>query len=204
MTAIFESIGQALDVCFLINSCEPTDKNSERLALIRILEQQPTLTKQQKCWLEQLIGQRSESVHFDDLIALEIRAQAAIVIDAVRNHLHPAESAAVTGCYTRRLIEKSGAVQYLSEYIKPGLSGRERLIADYAVLRALPHKNGSNHKQHAQEHVMAKLSLTPKQAGAHIREAKKRVIPLRLRGEANLDERFKRDGLILCEANAYV
>jgi len=203
MNAIFENTGQALDVCFLINGLEPTQKNSERIALIRILEAVPRLTKQQRAWLEQLVGTRSETVHFDEMTSMEIRGQAALVVDLVRNQLHPAESAAIIGSYTRKMVEKSNAVRYLSEYVKPELTGRDRLIADYAVLRSLPMRKSETYKPRAPETILKALDLKPKEAAAHVREMKKRITPLRMRGEANLEDIFRRDGLVADGEIAY-
>lgn len=83
---IFENAGQAVHVAFLIMAQEPAGDAPFRKALIRAMES-IRLDDVQRGWLEQLRGTASGSVNFDGLRGTEIRAQCAMITQAVRTKL---------------------------------------------------------------------------------------------------------------------
>ncbi|VWD02032.1 hypothetical protein BLA17378_05305 [Burkholderia aenigmatica] len=95
MTAIFENTQQALHVSFLVTSLPSRQKQQLRLALIRILESVGRLSDRQAAFLDYLYGSSSGTINFDGLNGDEIRAQCAMVVGAVRDHLLKPERNAV-------------------------------------------------------------------------------------------------------------
>jgi len=84
--AIFQSAGQAVHVAFLIMGQEPAGDAPFRKALIRAMES-IQLDGQQRDWLDQLRGASGGSVNFAGLQGAEIRAQCAMITQAVRTKL---------------------------------------------------------------------------------------------------------------------
>lgn len=84
--AIFQNVGQAVHVSFLIIGQEPAGDAPFRKALIRAMES-IRLDGVQRDWLQQLRGGESGSVNFAGLRGNEIRAQCAMITQAVRTKL---------------------------------------------------------------------------------------------------------------------
>ncbi|MDN7494851.1 hypothetical protein QZM89_06615 [Burkholderia gladioli] len=95
MNGIFESTEQALHVSFLVMSLPPRQKQTFRLTLIRILESIPKLTKRQAEWLDELYGSPGGTINFEGLTGDEIRAQCAMVVACVHDHLLKPERNAI-------------------------------------------------------------------------------------------------------------
>ncbi|WP_257765349.1 hypothetical protein [Burkholderia glumae] len=95
MNGIFESTEQALHVSFLVTSLPPRQKQQFRLALIQILESVGRLTERQAQFLDYLHGSSAGTINFEGLSSDEIRAQCAMVVAAVRDHLLKPERNAV-------------------------------------------------------------------------------------------------------------
>lgn len=85
--AIFENAGQAVHVAFLIMAQEATQDAPLRMALIRIMESIKLDTGNQRHWLNQLRGERGGSVNFEGLSSGDIRAQCALITQAVTTNL---------------------------------------------------------------------------------------------------------------------
>jgi hypothetical protein len=83
MDAVFGSTGQAVHVAFLVMSQEATQDAPLRKALIRVLES-IRLEGKQRTWLDQLRGAPSESINFGGLTSTEVRAQCAMITQAVK------------------------------------------------------------------------------------------------------------------------
>ncbi|MGS1020268.1 hypothetical protein [Burkholderia glumae] len=150
MDAIFHSTSQALHVAFLVMAQPIREKNAFRLALIQIMEMQPTLTARQRIWLNQLIGDVGEStVNFAGLGMDDVRAQCAVVVSAVRSKLPDIERWAVLARYgqlgdervpdgTKRfffLRERSEAIQQLSAWLAPSFDGISLMALDCLLAR---------------------------------------------------------------------
>ncbi|WP_186117753.1 hypothetical protein [Burkholderia gladioli] len=150
MDAVFQSTSQALHVSFLVMAQPVREKNTFRLALIQIMEMQEKLTPRQRIWLNQLIGDPSEStVNFAGLGMDDVRAQCAVVVSAVRTKLPDIERWAVLARYgqlgderapdgTKRfffLRERSEAIQRLSEWLAPSFDGISKLALDCMLAR---------------------------------------------------------------------
>ncbi|MEH6436686.1 hypothetical protein [Massilia sp. DD77] len=88
---IFENAGQAVHVAFLIMGQEPSGDAPFRKALIRAMESIRLESDVQREWLEQLRGNSGGSVNFSGLRGEEIRAQCAMITQAVRTKLPDAE-----------------------------------------------------------------------------------------------------------------
>ncbi|MGA7781106.1 MAG: hypothetical protein WCA85_25830 [Paraburkholderia sp.] len=95
MDAIFESTEQALHVSFLILSVPAMGENKFRQFLIKVMEVAPKLSQRQQLWLDQLKGTPSGTVNFAGLDQIEVRAQCAMIVAAVRDRLPKTESAAL-------------------------------------------------------------------------------------------------------------
>lgn len=85
--AVFASAGQAVHIAFLIMSQPAQQGGPLRKALIRAMESIKLDTGNQRNWLEQLRGTPSESVNFEGLDAFDVRAQCAMIVQAVRTKL---------------------------------------------------------------------------------------------------------------------
>jgi hypothetical protein len=83
MEAIFGSTGQAVHLAFVVMSQPAMQDAPMRKALIRVLES-IRLADEQRAWLDQLRGQPSESVNFGGLSGDEVRAQCAMITQAVK------------------------------------------------------------------------------------------------------------------------
>ncbi|XYJ11800.1 hypothetical protein ACSUZJ_07365 [Telluria sp. B2] len=88
---IFESAGQAVHVAFLVMAQEPSGDAPFRKALIRAMESIRLENNEQRHWLDQLRGERSGTVNFGGLRDTEIRAQCALITQAVRTKLPEVE-----------------------------------------------------------------------------------------------------------------
>ena len=84
--AVFENVGQAVHVSFLIMAQEAKQDAPLRAALIRAMES-VQLSGRQSCWLDQLRGEASGSINFGGLDGNEVRAQCAMVLQAVKHRL---------------------------------------------------------------------------------------------------------------------
>jgi hypothetical protein len=90
--AIFENVGQAVHVAFLIMAQEATQDAPLRMALIRIMESIKLDSGNQRNWLDQLRGERGAgTVNFEGLSPGDIRAQCALITQAVTTNLPPVE-----------------------------------------------------------------------------------------------------------------
>lgn len=85
--AIFENAGQAVHVAYLIMAQEATQDAPLRKALIRIMESIKLDSGNQRHWLDQLRGERGGSVNFEGLGPGDIRAQCAMITQAVTTNL---------------------------------------------------------------------------------------------------------------------
>lgn len=88
--AIFENAGQAVHVAFLVMAQEAMQDAPFRKALIRVMES-IHLDKKQTHWLDQLRGDKGGSVNFGGLSGGEVRAQCALITQAVKTNLLPVE-----------------------------------------------------------------------------------------------------------------
>lgn len=84
---IFENAGQAVHVAFLVMAQEPSGDAPFRKALIRAMESIRLENAEQRHWLDQLRGEPSGNVNFQGLRDTEIRAQCALITQAVRTKL---------------------------------------------------------------------------------------------------------------------
>jgi hypothetical protein len=84
--AIFENAGQAVHVAFLIMAQEATQDAPLRKAIIRAMES-IKLEPNQRHWLDQLRGVGAGTVNFSGLSGSEIRAQCALITQAVKTNL---------------------------------------------------------------------------------------------------------------------
>lgn len=82
--AVFATAAQAVHVSFVILAQEAQQDAPLRKALIRIMEDTNLTTGNQRNWLDQLRGTPSGTINFGGLQMLEVRAQCAMVTQAVR------------------------------------------------------------------------------------------------------------------------
>lgn len=84
--AIFDNAGQAVHVAFLVLAQEAIQEAPLRKALIRAMES-IQLTNNQRNWLDELRGTPSGTLNFGDLDGNEVRAQCAMITQAVKTKL---------------------------------------------------------------------------------------------------------------------
>lgn len=83
--AIFQGAGQAVHVAFVVMAHEPMQDGPLRKALIRVMESIKLDGDAQRAWLQQLRGEASGDIHFGGLTGAEIRAQCAMITEAVKS-----------------------------------------------------------------------------------------------------------------------
>lgn len=88
--AIFENAGQAVHVAFLVMAQEAMQDAPFRKALIRVMES-INLDRGQTHWLDQLRGEKSGAINFEGLSGGEVRAQCALITQAVKTNLPSVE-----------------------------------------------------------------------------------------------------------------
>ncbi|UOD30715.1 hypothetical protein INH39_02925 [Massilia violaceinigra] len=165
--AIFESAGQAVHVAFLVMAQEAMQDAPLRMALIRMMES-VKLDDGQSHWLDQLKGTRSGAVNFGGLTGGEIRAQCALITQAVKTKLPTMEKWVLQAKFgetehedisledgqlpapkvsrvSRRFAfsaERIAAIKGLSEYFQPQFPRVNPLAMDFMLGRLY-----ANHKK---------------------------------------------------------
>lgn len=153
--AIFQTTGQALHVSYMIVSQEPRQDGALRKAILQIMSALDSLTKGQRDWMNQLIGEASGTVDFGGLTADEVRAQCAMVTQVVKDHLPAPEMWAVHARFIPTEIEDMGrdeegrtikrfyysqervnAIVGLSGYLQPGFPTIPGAALDMMIARA--------------------------------------------------------------------
>lgn len=84
MGAVFGSTAQAVHVAFLVMGQEAMQDAPLRKALIRVMESIKLQSGTQRHWLAQLRGERSGTINFGGLDGNEVRAQCAMITQAVK------------------------------------------------------------------------------------------------------------------------
>lgn len=147
-TAIFHSVGQALHVAFLIMSVDAPQDSPLRKALMQMMKD-VDLTEDQAEWFEQLRGAASGTVNFSGMSPIDVRAQCALIISAVRSKLPQPEMWAVQakfgymeidgGANNRRYAfsaERIDAIKGLSHWLAPSINGVSSMALDCLVAKA--------------------------------------------------------------------
>jgi hypothetical protein len=211
MDAVFKDTRQALHVAFLILSCEPTGKNTLRLALIQILESIGDLTGRQEAWLKQLRGERSSTVNFSGLSPDEVRAQCAEVESAVRSKLTEQQRWAILARFSQMgeerlpdgvkrfffLREKSEAIQGLSALVGAGFKSVSALAMDCILARHYASEKRAEISFRDLEQSFGASRMTYKRAYDAI---KPRLQALENEAVDVLAEYFERTGLVEIKA----
>lgn len=153
---IFASTGQAVHVAFVVLGLEASHGTPFRAALMRVMEQASLETEQQRHWLDQLRGERTGTVDFTGLSTLDVRAQCALIAQAIRTKLPEAEMWVLQAKYGqtdfeddveggRRFAfsaERIAAIKGLSEGMRPMFSRIPPLALDCMLGRMF-----ANHKR---------------------------------------------------------
>jgi hypothetical protein len=153
--SIFKSAGQAVHVAFVVMGQEASHGAPFRAALLRVMEQATLETEQQRHWLDQLRGKLSGTVNFAGLSTLDVRAQCALIAQAIRTKLPEAEMWVLQAKYgktdfedvdgVRRFAfsaERIAAIQGLSKWMAPAFSRIKPLALDCMLGRMF-----ANHKK---------------------------------------------------------
>lgn len=152
--AVFENVGQAVHVSFLIMAQEAKQDAPLRAALIKAMES-VQLNGRQRSWLEQLRGAASGTINFGGLDGNEVRAQCALVLQAVKHRLPKTEMWVLQAKYGqtdfedvdgRRRFAFSGeridAIRGLADWFRPMFPGLNPHAVDCMLGRLF-----ANHKQ---------------------------------------------------------
>jgi hypothetical protein len=153
--SIFDSAGQAVHVALVVMGQEASQGTPFRAALMRVMEQATLETAQQRHWLDQLRGDRAGTVNFSGLSTLDVRAQCALIAEAIRTRLPEIEMWVLQAKYGRTdfedvdgerrfafSAERIAAIQGLSKWMAPMFSRIKPLALDCMLGRML-----ANHKQ---------------------------------------------------------
>lgn len=150
---IFQDGGQAVHVAFVVMGQEASHGTPFRAALLRVMEQS-TLDAGQRHWLDQLRGDRAGTVDFAGLSTLDVRAQCALIAQAIKKlpevemwvlqaKYGQTDFEDVKGC--RRFAfsaERITAIQGLSKWMAPMFSRIKPLALDCMLGRMF-----ANHKK---------------------------------------------------------
>lgn len=134
--AIFENAGQAVHVAFLVMAQEATQDAPLRMALIRIMESIKLDTGNQRHWLDQLRGERSGSVNFAGLSPGDIRAQCALITQAVTTNLPAIERWVLQAKYGETDFEDVAVVDAADDSLNVALAEAEAKVQQAIVLVA--------------------------------------------------------------------
>lgn len=193
--AIFQTVWQALHLSFLIMSLEARQKNALRMALIQIMEAIEHPTAKQSAWLDQLRGTGGGTVNFAGLDPYEVRAQCAMVTQAVRDHLPPPEKFAIWTRFGTQ-TERAAGVAGLADYMKPHLNfGDEIAIRALVYGHSVPgmRQKGLSYPEIAKERGINARTL---RRGAAVIASTCRI--LESMAVERLRPMFERDGLVEC------
>jgi hypothetical protein len=213
MDAVFGNTGQAVHVAFLVMGQEATQDAPLRKALIRVLES-IQLDGKQRDWLAQLRGASSDSINFGGLTSNEVRAQCAMITQAVK-HLPPPEMWALQARFghteyedldTEQLpgqeprrrfafsAERIGAIKGLSDWLLPSFPQLSGFALDCMLGRLY-----ANHKKMG----ISYRDLADSFGGSAMKyqrattKLKQKLQELERQAIARLEERFVADGVAL-------
>lgn len=130
--AVFENVGQAVHVSFLIMAQEAKQDAPLRAALIRAMES-VQLSGRQRCWLDQLRGASSGSINFGGLDGNEVRAQCAMVLQAVKHRLPKTEMWLLQAKYGQTDYEDSLAADSVPGVLPLDAAAREVAICEGSI-----------------------------------------------------------------------
>jgi hypothetical protein len=132
--AIFRSADQAVFLAYQITSQDAPQDAPLRKILIRAMETLGSINDEQQGWLEQLRGKSSGRVNFAGLSPLEVRAQCALIVHAVKTKLPRTEMWALQARFGNTEVEdddgrrrfafsaeRIDAIKGLSDWIAPSL-----------------------------------------------------------------------------------
>jgi hypothetical protein len=144
--AIFTSAGQAVHVAYMITGQDAPQDAPLRKMLIRMLESAPNPGGEQRAWLEQLRGSPSRGVNFAGLGPLEVRAQCALIVHAVKTRLPRMEMWALQARFghmemedgegNRRFAfsaERIDAIKGLSDWLAPSFPTNKPIAIDCMI-----------------------------------------------------------------------
>lgn len=204
--AIFNSVGQALHVAFLIMSIEAPQDSPTRKALMAMMSLADHLSDEQCDWFAQLQGQSSGTVNFEGLSPSDVRAQCALILSSVRTKLPDPERWAVQAKFghmntegnssTRRYAfssERIDAIKNLSSWLQPTFTSISSLALDCIVAKA--------YADHARTSISFR-DLANSFGGSHMTykrrylEVKDHLQRLELRAQDRLQPLFQSQGIV--------
>lgn len=105
---IFRSVSQALHVSYLMAILPPTQKSPTQVLINDLMDQAGVKRE----------VERDGTINFGGLSPLEVRAQCAMVISAVKNHLQAPERHAVEAWFAHD-ARKADGVRFLCDWCTP-------------------------------------------------------------------------------------
>lgn len=211
LPSIFNSVEQALHVSFYVISLPPRQKCPLRDTLIQALESLGRLTPRQAMFLDYLYGEKG-SIDFGGLTGNEVRAQCAMVVGTVRDHLAAGVRAAIWLRYARGIPARPKsanraadpgippAPEWKASVVLLGkLLAADTGITNSAAMRALL----AAHSFPAQRETEFSYAAISKETGVPVRTLERAAFKIRKRlrqweNEATdtLTPMYFRDGLI--------
>lgn len=185
--AIFQTTGQALHVSFLIMSVEARQKNAFRDVLMRIIESVELPSARLKAWYKELQGSPgSGTINFEGLDSYEVRAQCAMVTQAVHDHLPAPEMHVIRARHIPTLVSDGSkdnkaiyfsddrrlALEYLAAWVGPSFDRIKPEAMKYLIakiyanhkltnisFRAVAHDFGGDHLMYFRAYPKIKEKL---------------------------------------------
>jgi hypothetical protein len=128
METVFGSTAQAVHVAFLVMGQEAMQDAPLRKALIRVMESINLKSGTQRHWLDQLRGQKSDSINFGGLDGNEVRAQCAMITQAVKQLPAP-EMWVLQAKYGQTDCEEVGVDEVALEQMRVTLDLAQKTVA---------------------------------------------------------------------------
>ncbi|WP_373889597.1 hypothetical protein [Massilia sp. MB5] len=153
--AIFSSAEQAVHVAYQITAQQALQDAPLRKLLIRALESASNMSAEQHAWLQQLRGKPSGRVNFSGLSPLEVRAQCALIVHAVKTKLPCTEMWALQARFghtdvedengVRRFAfsaERIDAIKGLSDWLAPAFPNLKPFAIDCMIGKLYANHSG--------------------------------------------------------------
>lgn len=180
---IFQSVGQALHVSFLMAILPVTQRVSTQVLIDSLREQ---LGK-----TERRIG---STINMGGMSPLEFRGQCALVVAAARHHLPPPEHAAVRARFGHQNTKADGVLA-LAEYLQPA-SGVSNALAVRAIVWSQYHRGSQRAADRWSLRAIEKeTGVTAHALRRCVEVVRKMGESLEVRAETRLADLFERTGL---------
>ncbi len=185
-TPVFRSVGQALAVAYAVIVTPPGSRSPTQSVIDDLMELAGIPKEKRK---------GESTVNFGNLTPLEIRAQCAMIIASVRDHLNEGERFAIEAWFARD-DRKAAGVRYLREWCEPHWtleSPQVRMLIMWHIhlTESQASRTNCTERAIAGEHAIPKSTIHDQ-----VMRVRKHVSALRRNAMSRLEEHFERQGLV--------